>query len=315
MKTKSPLKDLTLIQIILRFDTDDKARKHLEAVLWKGGVVCPHCQCKDQTKFSDIKANPEAKTRAGLRWCSNCKSPFTVTIGTVFEDSKIPLRKWLIAWYMICSSKKGISSLQLQRILELGSYRTALFMAHRIRYALKENGYAEKMSGIIEADECFVGGVSTGKGTGGKTDGKVPVMAMVQRGGSVRSKVMPTVNGANLKQAIRDNVQICSEVHTDAHHGYKGLEPKFTHKSVKHSAGEFSRHEGENVVTTASVESFFSLLKRGVVGTFHHVSAQHLPLYLAEFDHRHNCRKMTDGERTDVGLTKSVGKRLIYKTA
>ena len=97
--------------------------------------------------------------------------------------------------------------------------------------------------------------------------------------------------------------------------GYRGLEPKFTHKSVKHCAGEFSRHEGENVVTTASVESFFSLLKRGVVGTFHHVSAQRLPLYLAEFDHRHNCRKMTDGERTDVGLTKAVGKRLIYKTA
>jgi hypothetical protein len=109
-------------------------------------------------------------------------------------------------------------------------------------------------------------------------------------------------------------VAICSEVHTDSHLRYVGLEPKFTHKSVKHCAGEFSRHEGENIVTTASVESFFSLLKRGVVGTFHHVSAQHLPLYLAEFDHRHNCRRMSDGDRTDVGLTKSAGKRLIYKT-
>src|SRR5277367_5193785 len=151
MKTKSPLKDLTLIQIILRFDTDEKARKHLEAVLWKGGIVCPHCQCKDQARFSNIKANPAVKTRAGLRWCSNCKSPFTVTIGTVFEDSKIPLRKWLIAWYMICSSKKGISSLQLQRNLELGSYRTALFMAHRIRHALRETSFAAKMDGTIEA--------------------------------------------------------------------------------------------------------------------------------------------------------------------
>jgi hypothetical protein len=313
MKTKSPLKDLTLIQIILRFDTDDKARKHLEAVLWKGGIVCPHCRCNDQAKFSEIKANPAAKTRAGLRWCSNCKSPFTVTIGTVFEDSKIPLRKWLIAWYMICSSKKGISSLQLQRILELGSYRTALFMAHRIRHALKDDSFSEKLDGIVEADECFI---PTGTQSEGKRARKMtPVFAMVQRGGAVRSKVMPTVNGANLKQAIRDNVQICSEVHTDGHLRFVGLEPKFTHKSVKHYAGEFSRHEGENVVTTASVESFFSLLKRGVVGTFHHVSAQHLPLYLAEFDHRHNCRKMTDGERTDVGLTKAVGKRLMYKTA
>jgi transposase-like protein len=313
MKTKSPLKDLTLIQIILRFDTDEKARKHLESVLWKGGIVCPHCQCKDQNKFGLIKPNAEAKIRAGLRWCSNCKSPFTVTIGTVFEDSKIPLRKWLIAWYMICSSKKGISSLQLQRILELGSYRTALFMAHRVRHALRDTEFAEKLDGTIEADECFV---PTGtKGEGKAARKLTPVFAMVQRGGAVRSKVMPTVNGANLKQAIRDNVAICSQVHTDMNQGYAGLEPKFTHKTVKHMAGEYSRHEGENVVTTASVESYFSLLKRGVIGTFHHVSAQHLPLYLAEFDHRHNCRKMTDGERTDVGLTKAIGKRLIYKTA
>jgi transposase-like protein len=313
MKTKEAPKDITLIQLFDRFATDDKARKHLEGVLWKNGVVCPHCKCNDQTRIAERTANPEKKIRAGLRFCSDCKSQFTVTVGTVFEDSKIPLRKWLIAWYMICSSKKGISSLQLQRNLELGSYRTALFMAHRVRHALKENGYAEKMSGTIEADECFV---PTGtKGEGKPVRKLTPVFAMVQRGGSVRSKVMPTVNGANLKQAIRDNVMICSEVHTDMNQGYAGLEPKFTHKTVKHAAREYSRHEGENVVTTASVESFFSLLKRGVVGTFHHVSAQHLPLYLAEFDHRHNCRKMSDGERTDVGLTKAVGKRLIYKTA
>jgi transposase-like protein len=206
-----------------------------------------------------------------------------------------------------------ISSLQLQRQLKIGSYRTALFMAHRIRYALKSESFSEKLTGTIEVDETFVGGTQTGVGGGSKKH-LTPVVAMVQRGGDVRSQVMPTVNGANLKQAIRDNVQICAEVHTDANYAYRGLEPKFTHKSVKHCAGEYSRHEGENVVTTASVESFFSLLKRGVVGTFHHVSAQHLPLYLAEFEHRHNCRKISDGERTDVGLTKAAGKRLIYKT-
>jgi transposase-like protein len=312
MKTKPAQKDITLIQLFDRFATDDKARAHLESVLWKGGVVCPHCKCNDQTKIAERTANPEKKIRAGLRFCSNCKSQFTVTVGTVFEDSKIPLRKWLIAWYMLCSSKKGISSLQLQRNLELGSYRTALFMAHRIRHALKENGYTDKLSGIIEADECFVGGATNGKGQAGRN--QIPVMAMVERGGRVRSKVLPTVNGANLRQAIRDNVQICSEVHTDGLHAYKALEPKYTHKSVKHRAGEYSRHEGENVITTAGVESFFSLLKRGVVGTFHHISAQHLHLYLAEFEHRHNYRKSSDGERTDAGLTKAIGKRLIYKT-
>lgn len=310
MKTTSTLKDLTLIQIIDRFPNDDTARLHLEAVLWKDGIICPHCQCKDQAKFSIIAANPAKKVRAGLRYCANCKSQFTVTIGTIFEDSHIPLRKWLIAWYLLCSSKKGISSLQLKRILEIGSYQTALFMSHRIRHALQETGYAEKMTGTVEVDETIL---KSKAGDGRKVGVKVAVVAMVQRGGPVRSKVMPTVNGANLKQAIRENVQICSEVHTDASWAYRGLEPKFTHKSVKHNAGEYSRREGENVVTTASVESWFSILKRGVVGTFHHLSVQHLPLYLAEFEHRHNCRKMTDGERTDFGLTKAAGKRLIYR--
>jgi len=259
-------------------------------------------------------ANPDKKIRAGLRFCSNCKSQFTVTVGTVFEDSKIPLRKWLIALYMLCSSKKGISSLQLQRILELGSYRTALFMAHRIRHALKDESFSEKLDGTVEADETFVGGVSKGKGQAGRKS-TIRVLAMVQRGGSVRSKAMPTINGANLKQAIRDNVKAGAHLHTDGSGGFMGLAPEYKHKFVTHGLGEFSRHEGENVITTAGVESWFSLLKRGVMGTFHHVSAQHLPLYLAEFEHRHNFRKSSDGERTDAGLLKAVGKRLIYKTA
>ena len=302
----------TLIEIEEHFSTDETARKYIERILWPHGAVCPHCQNANQDKIWKIKENKAKGIRAGLHRCAECDKEFTVTVGTIFEDSKIPLRKWLLAWYMICSAKKGISSLQLQRQLKLGSYRTALFMAHRIRYALKSESFAEKLSGTVEADECFVP-------TGTQSEGKrartlTPVFAMVQRGGDVRSQVMPTVNGANLKQAIRDNVQICSEVHTDGHLRFVGLEPKFTHKSVKHCAGEYSRHEGENVVTTASVESFFSLLKRGVVGTFHHVSAQHLHLYLAEFDHRHNCRKISDGDRTDVGLTKAAGKRLMYKT-
>lgn len=312
MKPTSVLKDITLIQLFERFATDDIARQHLESIRWHAGIVCPKCGCTAQRKFSLIAANPEKKVRAGLRWCAECKSQFTVTIGTIFEDSHIPLRKWLIAFYMICSSKKGISSLQLQRNLALGSYRTALFMAHRIRHALKSEVFAAKLSGTIEVDEAFIGGASKGGGQAGRK--QVPIVAMVQRGGAVRSKVMPAVNGANLKQAIRDNVEICSEVHTDANMSDCGLEPKFTHKTVKHCAGEYSRHEGENVVTTAGVESFFSLSKRGVVGTFHHVSAQHLPLYLAEFEPRHNGRFITDGERTDCGLKMVEGKRLMYKT-
>jgi transposase-like protein len=145
---------LTLIQIIDRFSTDDEARAELERIRWKNGVVCPHCKCDEEAKFSAIAANPAKKIRAGLRWCSNCEKQFTVTIGTIFEDSHIPLRKWLIAWYLVCSSKKGISSLQLQRVLELGSYRTALFMAHRIRYALKDSGFTGDIRSQCDEGSC-----------------------------------------------------------------------------------------------------------------------------------------------------------------
>ena len=225
MKTEKKPAELNLFE---KFPTDDKARQHLESIRWASGIVCPKCQCKDQTKFSTIKANPEKKVRAGLRYCAACKSQFTVTIGTIFEDSHIPLRKWVIAWYLLCSAKKGISSLQLQRNLKLGSYRTALFMTHRIRHALKDTVFTEKLTGTIEADECYIGGMKQGVGAGNK-QGKAIVVSMVQRGGAVRSQVVPSVHGANLKKAIRDNVQICSEVHTDANYAYRSLEPKFNH--------------------------------------------------------------------------------------
>lgn len=310
MKMKDKQKDLTLIQLFDRFGTEEKARTHLEKVIWKDGIMCPHCQCKDQKKFSSIAANPDAEVRAGLRFCSNCKRQFTVTIGTIFEKSHIPLRKWLIAFFLICSSKKGISALQLKRILEIGSYQTALFMAHRIRHALTETSDAEKLSGLVEADECLI---PTGtNGPEAKRHRKLStVVTLVERGGRARSKV--AVSSFNLRDAVRQYVKPESELHTDAR-GSRTLQGEYYVHTVKHCSGEFKRREGDRLVTTASVESYFSLLKRGIVGVFHHVSAQHLPLYLAEFDHRHCCRKMSDGLRTDLGLQKAVGKRLIYKS-
>jgi transposase-like protein len=304
--------DLTLDEINQRFSTDETAREYIESILWPHGAVCPHCQNCDQTKIWKIQPNLAKKIRAGLHRCAPCNREFTVTVGTIFEDSHIPLRKWLVAWYLICSSKKGISSLQLQRNLALGSYRTALFMAHRIRHAIQDPVFSEKLSGTVEVDETYVGGKQKGVGRGSKK-GKVPVVALLERGGRVRSQVMRHVTGNNLKQVVKDNVQICSDVHTDDHYGYRGLEPKFNHHVVKHSAKEYVRVEKDRIVTTNGVEGFFSLLKRGVVGTFHHVSEQHLPLYLAEFDHRHNTRFLTDGERTVIGLKKSAGKRLTYR--
>jgi transposase-like protein len=305
--------NLTLIQIIERFTTDDAAREHLESIRWENGIVCPHCKCDDASKFSGIKANPEKKVRAGLRYCSACKKQFTVTVGTIFEDSHIPLRKWLIAWYMICTSKKGVSSLQLQRMLEIGSYRTALFMAHRIRHALRDPVFNDKLSGAVELDETYVGGKAIGRGHKARYDNKTPVVALVERGGRVRSQVMERVTGKNLKKAIRDNVMICSDIHTDDLNMYRGLGPKYKHRIVKHGRKEYARHEDGQVTHTNTVEGFFGLLKRGIVGTFHNVSKQHLPLYLAEFDHRWNHRKVSDGERTVAALRKAEGKRLTLK--
>jgi transposase-like protein len=307
---------LTLVELAEHFASDEKAREYIERILWPNGPVCPHCGNSDQNQIWSIKPNKAKHIRAGLHRCVECNKEFTVTIGTIFEDSHIPLRKWLLAWYLICSSKKGISSLQLQRQLKLGSYRTALFLSHRIRFALKSDIFADKLSGVVEADECHVP-VGSNPPEAKRATKHVKVFSMVERGGNgrVRSQVMPTVSGANLKQAVRDNVQVNSELHTDQHHAFKDLKGDFSHHTVKHGVGEFKRIEGHRIVTTASVESFFSLLRRGIIGTFHHVSEQHLPLYVSEFDHRHNCRKMSDGERTNAGLLKSVGKRLVYKTS
>src|SRR5204863_5356252 len=182
--------DLTLDEIQSRFGTDDKARQYLEEIRWSDGVVCPHCKNAKQNRIWEIKANPEKKIRAGLYHCAKCNKQFTVTVGTIFEDSHIPLRKWLVAWYLLCSSKTGISSLQIQRMLGLGSYRTALFMMHRIRYALKHPAFAEKLpssyKNAVEVDETYIGGKH--KPMGVKVKNKTAVVALVERGGNVRWK-------------------------------------------------------------------------------------------------------------------------------
>jgi transposase-like protein len=223
-----------------------------------------------------------------------------------------------VAWYLLCSSKKGISSLQLQRILGLGSYKTALFMTHRIRHALRDTIYADKLSGAVEMDETYVGGKVPpfGKrrvGRPGPDSHKVPVVSLVERNGNKRSMVMERVTSKNLKAAVVEHVQEGSAVISDGFPAYRKIAGAHTHHAVNHSAGEYARKEGDFTVHTNTVESSFSLLKRGIVGTFHNISKHHLPLYLAEFDHRWNHRKVSDGERTVAGLQKARGKRLTYR--
>ena len=305
--------DLTLDEIQSRFGTDEKARQYLEEIRWPNGVVCPHCKNADQKRIWEIKSNEAAKIRAGLYQCAECKKQFTVTVGTIFEDSHIPLRKWLVAWYLLCSSKKGISSLQIQRMLGLGSYRTALFMMHRIRYALSHPAFTGMLKGVVEMDETYIGGKISGKGTGGQTPNKTCVVSLVERGGKARSMVLDRVTAENLHSAIMQHVQDGSVVVTDDYFGYRNMPKIFTHKSVKHSAKEYVRREKNFTAHTNTVESKFSLLKRGIVGTFHQVSKKHLPLYLAEFYHRFNHRKSTDGERTVSALKCAEGKRLTLK--
>ena len=307
--TKTNDNEATLIQLMERFPDDDKARVQLEAIRWKSGIVCPHCQCADQAKFSGIAANKETKVRASLRYCSACSKQFTVTVGTIFEDSHIPLRKWIIAWYLLCTSKKGISALQVQRMLDLGSYRTAWMMMHKIRFALQDPVFADKLSGTVEVDETYIGGKTRGMGrryTGNKT----PVVSLVERNGRVRSGVMHKVTGKNIKSVLNENVEKSTAIMTDSFPDYRRATKGYrSHKSVNHGAGEYVRGN----VHTNTVEGYFSLLKRGVVGTFHHVSKKHLPLYLAEFDHRYSNRKVPDGQRTFDSLAKMEGKRLKYR--
>lgn len=301
--------DLTLDEIQSRFGTDEAARNYLETIRWPNGVACPHCKQSDQAAFWKIEENKEKKIRGGLRQCVPCGKQFTCTVGTIFEDSHIPIRKWLVAWYLLCASKKGISALQIQRMLGLGSYRTAWMMMHKIRYALQAPSFSDKLSGIVEVDEAYIGGKKRGMGHAYKGN-KSAVVALVERNGRVRSQVVPKVTGKNLHLILTKNVEKDARIMTDTFQVYLKATKGFkSHETVNHHVREFARGD----VTTNRAEGYFSLLKRGVIGTFHHVSKKHLPLYLAEFDHRYSQRKVTDGERTHASLSKMEGKRIIYK--
>lgn len=308
--------NLTLDKIMAYFATDDVARHYLETVRWSNGPVCAHCSNADRAKIYAIAANPAKKVRVGLYECKQCGGQFTVTVGTIFEDSKIPLRKWLVAWYMLCTSKKGVSALQIQRMLDIGSYRSAWFMMHRIRYALRDPVFADKLGGgggTVEADETYVGGKPR-KGTGphrrGRATKKIPVVSLVERGGRVRSQVVKNVTGKTLRTILDKHLDESANLVTDEWPAYRIPGQRFaSHQTVNHGSGEYVRGDAH----TNTIEGYFSLFKRGLNGTFHHIGHQYLDQYLAEFDFRYNHRNVTDGERTLAGLKKVHGKRLMLR--
>lgn len=314
MPSKSKPADLTLMQIMEKYSTEDAAREYFERLRWPEGVSCPHCgNCDDD--IYKLTPNPTAKVRAGLYKCGGCKDTFTVRVGTVMEDSKIPLHKWLVAFYIMCASKTQVSALQLQRQLALGSYRSAWFLCHRIRFALMDSTPADLLRGTVEADETYIGGKAKGKGRG-YVGNKTAVVSLVERNGRVRSQVMGMVNGKEITKVLRRHVEKAAILNTDESAIYAKAGKEFAaHDTVNHKDEEYAKRDPASgrLMTTNTAEGFFGNSKRSIDGTHHHISRAHTDLYFAELDYKYNTRKVSDGARTDSGIVKMEGKRLMLR--
>jgi transposase-like protein len=297
------------------FSNEDAARKHFEALHWPDGPVCPHCGVINQA--TELKG---ASTRPGLYKCRACEEQFSVTIGSVMESSHLPLNKWAAAFHLMASSKKGISAHQLMRQLGIGSYRTAWFLAHRVREAMATRE-TEPMGGegeIVEIDETFTGtkeGVEKRRGYAHKNI----VLSLVERGGAVRSFHVDSTKKEDLYPVIKANVAKKTHVMTDEAKQYEALANEFAeHDAVDHHRGEYAYADRKTgvVVSTNSAESYFSVFKRGMTGVYQHCNENHLHRYLAEFDFRHSNRaalKIDDTERACRAIKGAVGKRLTYR--
>jgi transposase-like protein len=295
-----------------RFTDPDAARAHLEALQWPEGPICPHCQTVNRA--SSIKGG-----RTGLWFCNACRMQFSVTVGTVFERSKVPLNTWLYANHLLCSSKKGISSQQLARMLGV-TVKTAWFMSHRIRETwVPVAGQEPPLGGdgfVVEADETEI---APSRKTRPRPRAKnLKFVSLVERDGKVRSKRVTGSKGSiasEVRKAIRENIDEASTLHTDGAQMYEYTLSVANHEAVNHNK-EFVRdgEHGEKVHTNTA-EGFFSIFKRGLVGTYQHMSEQHLHRYLAEFDFRMNHRVKlgySDDMRADIALQGIRGKRLTY---
>lgn len=303
-----------------QYQNEDAAREYLEKLNWPDGPECPHCGLVNEAYRLTPKEGSKSPVRKGVWKCKGCRKQFTVTVNTIFSDSKIPLHKWLLAIHLMCSSKKGISAHQLMRNLGLGSYRTAWFMAHRIRWALGQEPIASKLTGVFEIDELWVGGKNRPRTLAeiearrlrpvSPTEKKVPVVTVLHRGGDVRS-FAGRVTGENIRPVISEFIdQANAHIMTDAGNKMKFGKYGWMHSAVDHSKKEYARHEDELTITTNTVESYFAIVRRGIDGIFHHVGKQYLDQYLREFDYRYNVRKMNDIDRTDKAIRAIRGKRL-----
>ncbi len=288
------------------YHNDRAARKLLESLLWPDGPNCPRCGVMGD-RITKLKGK---STRPGVHKCKDCRKPFSVTVGTVMERSKIPLCKWVYAAQLMASSKKGMSAHQLHRMLGT-TYETAWFLFHRLREAAwnPKRGPIGGENKVVEADETYIGGKAKNKAFGPPPK-KHPVFALVERDGEVRSFHVTNVNSKTLRPIIVETASRKSYLMTDESNVYPKVGDEFAgHGTVNHSAKEYVRG---GFWYTNTVESYFALIKRGVYGNFHNISEAHLHRYLSEFDFRYNTRAMSDAERGDELLKGAKGKRLMY---
>lgn len=303
------------------FHSEQAAFQYVEALLWPHGPVCPHCKATSEKigaingRSKPSKKHPEGLERHGLRKCYACRKTFTVRVGTIFEDSHLPLHLWLQAIHLLASAKKGLSTRHIQRLFNC-SMKTAWFLTHRIREIMKPgNTDLPPLGGLghtIEADETYIG-AKAGRKLRRPVTEKAPVLALVERKGKVRSFHVPNVRAATLSRVLFTNARTQSTLMTDEASSYLGVGWRFSrHDYVKHSENEYVRGDAH----TNTVEGFFSILKRGLYGTYQHVSEAHLHRYLNEFDHRYNHREALGvDDKTRAGLTvrNAKGRRLTYE--
>jgi transposase-like protein len=309
------------------FHDEAAAYRFVEARIWANGVTCPHCGNADEAKIGALKGS---STRIGVRKCYACRKPFTVKVGTIFESSHVALHLWLQAIFLIASSKKGISANQLHRTLGV-TLKTAWFIGHRIREAMRQGGLGplggEGM--IVEADETYFGqsenqpetrtsGKPFKRGKRRGPAGKRAVVGLIERGGSVRTFHVAQATKVNVADLVNQNVARESFLMTDESRLYTEVGKLFAgHETTQHSAKEYVRYDGDSVIHSNTIESYFSVFKRGMQGTYQHCAEKHLHRYLAEFDFRHNSRValgVGDTARANRILVGVVGKRLTYQT-
>ena len=308
------MESFNLIQFYQKFGTEEQCQDFIFKNRWANGVTCPKCGEIDVKTY---------RLASGRIKCASCRNTFTVRTRSVFEDSPVSLQKWLLAIYLCGSYKKGISSIQLGKFIDV-TQKTAWFMLQRIRYVY-ENDSFELLDGEVEMDEAYIGGSDkykhhnkklktlTGKGAQGfgSKNSKAPVVGMVERGGNLRAIATKDTGSKTLMTLARTHIDINATIYTDEHMPYRTL-PKlgFKHESVNHGVKEFVN----GMASTNTAESFWSHLKRGINGIYHHVSPKHLQLYCDEYSYRWNTRTMTDGERFEDWFSHVNGRRLTYNT-